>query len=150
MRSLTPYDDQYPTCNETHAWLRIMHEDLDPDEISCVLGLTPTKVQRRGEPVPSKPERRYSKSGWFLKSDGLIQSKDSRRHLDWILNQIGSKKREMATLHERGYLIDACVYWDSMHGHGGPTISPSQMSVLAALEVEIWFDVYFPKANSQE
>jgi len=119
-----------------------MDAALDPDEISKILEVSPSKVQRRGEPHPRKPGKAYSKSGWFLATEGVLESKDARHHLDWILELVKNKRDAFQILHTRGYLVDLCVFWDSANGHGGPTISPSQMKILSELEIELWFDVY--------
>lgn len=142
MRIQTPYDEDYGTCEYTHAWLRIMHETVDTDEVTAILGVRPTKAQRRGDPKKGKPDQFYSKGGWFLSTEGILKSKDARHHLDWIIERIAGKKQAFIQLHQRGYLVDLCVRWDSLSGHGGPTVSPSQMKALAELEIELWFDVY--------
>jgi hypothetical protein len=139
----TPYDEHYETCAYCHAWLRIMHEAVDPDEVTRILEVQPTSVQRRGDPS-SPGSRMLSKGGWFLSTEGIVASWDARHHLDWILNHVSGKRAAFTELHGRGYLVDVCVRWDSKSGHGGPTLSPSQMQALAELEIELWFDVYFP------
>ncbi|MBX7244277.1 MAG: DUF4279 domain-containing protein [Candidatus Sumerlaeaceae bacterium] len=48
MRIQTPYDEDYKTCTYTHAWLRIMDDELDPDEVTSLLRITPTRIQRKG------------------------------------------------------------------------------------------------------
>ena len=141
MRIQTPYNRDYGTCAYTHAWLRIMHEMVDPDAVTAVLGVAPTDVQRRGEPEERKPGSR-SKGGWFLSTMGLVDSRDARHHLDWIVEKIAGKKTAFEQLHARGYMVDICVRWDSLSGHGGPTISPDQMKALSDLEIELWFDIY--------
>jgi hypothetical protein len=142
MRIQTPYDENYGTCAYTHAWLRIMHETVDPDEVTVILGITPSRVQRRGDPNQGKPGQLLSKGGWILSTEDVLGSKDARHHLNWILERVSGKNAEFAQLHSRGYLVDLCVRWDSVNGHGGPTISPPQMKALADLEIELWFDVY--------
>lgn len=142
MRIQTKYDESYGTCSYTHAWLRIMSEDLDPDEITRLLAVSPSKTQRRGESWSYKPERIHKKSGWFLSTEGILTSRDARHHLDWVLEHIRERKEAFSVFHSRGYLVDLCCRWDSKSGHGGPTLSPPQMSVLADLEIELWFDVY--------
>ena len=39
-------------------------------------------------------------------------------------------------------MIVSC-YWAAASCGGGPTISPEQMRRLGALNIELWFDVYF-------
>jgi len=126
-----------------------MSPELDPDEVTRILDIIPTETQRRGDSVPRKPNKTFSKSGWFLSTKGILESKDSRDHLDWLLDRVRDKKPEFSELHERGYLIDLCVRWDSLRGDGGPTLSPKQMYELAELDIELWFDVYL-ESNTVE
>ena len=120
-----------------------MAETIDPDEVTHLLGVTPTEIQRAGEPRSSKTDKIHKTSGWFLSTEGVLTSLDARHHLDWILERVHNKQREFFTLRERGYLLDVCCRWDSKSGHGGPTLSPAQMIGFSHLGVELWFDLYF-------
>ena len=150
MRSDTPYDESYPTCSYTHVWLRVMDEQMDPDEVTRLLGLTPTTIQHAGERRGANTERVHKVSGWFLSTEDLLTSLDARHHLDWLLERIGNKAEEFAALRGRGYLVDACCRWDSSSGHGGPTLSPTQMLAFGRLGIELWFDIYFDAPDDAE
>ena len=136
------YDDDYATCVKTFAWLRVMSEGLEPDDVTAILGLTPSRVQRRGELPRPTAKRPLEKGGWFLESVDHVESRDARRHLDWLLERLRDKADAIAQLKAQGNLVDLCIRWDSV-GHGGPTLDPRQMTELGALDVELWFDVYF-------
>ena len=142
MRIQTPYDEDYGTCSYTHAWLRVMSDDLNPNEITHIMGVSPTETQRKGEPWTGRGSQTYKKSGWWISTQGILTSRDARHHFDWILERIRGKKEAFRVLHSRSYLVDVCCRWDSKSGHGGPTLSPLQMQDLAELEIEVWFDVY--------
>lgn len=142
MRTETSYDDEYATCVYTHAWLRVMSEDLQPEAVTSLLDIQPTKTQVRGGlPRPSS-KHPYKYGGWFLESKGQIQSRDSRRHLDWLLDHLHGKAAAITKLKEQGHLVDLCIRWDSV-GHGGPTLNPSHMVQLGELGIELFFDIYF-------
>jgi hypothetical protein len=143
MRTNEPYDEHYGTCSYTHAWLRIMDEMLDPDEVTSILSVTPTKIQRAGELRSPKTDKVHKFSGWFLSTEGVLTSLDARHHFDWLLERVRDKHQEFAMLLDRGYLLDVCCRWDSKSGHGGPTLSLAQMSGFAHLGIELWFDLYF-------
>jgi len=119
-----------------------MDADMNPDEVSSILSIQPTSVQRKGERNADRKGKIYSLSGWFLSTEGILESRDARRHLDWIIEKVKEKKVGFQEFHTRGYLVDMCIRWNSKSGHGGPTLSPKQMSILADLEVELWFDIY--------
>ena len=142
MRTETPYDDEYATCAETHAWLRIMSEQLDPDAVTTRLQVQPTRTQRKGDLPRPGSKHPYKYAGWFLESEGHVKSRDARRHLDWILEQVRGKSNVFESLQAEGHSVDLCIRWDST-GQGGPTLSPTQMRALADLGIELWFDIYF-------
>ena len=88
------YDVQYSSCHSTYATLRIFHETLVPGEIDTLFSVNATSSQQRGDPVSIKhPEKGERKLGsWFLESEGRIESEDSRRHIDWLLDQSKGKR----------------------------------------------------------
>jgi len=137
------YDDGYPTCAETYATLRIYPGDLDPSSVTERLAIEPSTWQRRGESQRIMGVPKVATiNGWFLSSEGRIVSRDSRRHLDWLLDQIAAKAPSLRSLRDEGSRIDICCKWLSASGHGGPTLSPTQMRRLAELDLELWFDIY--------
>jgi len=139
------YCDDYPSCKRTYATLRLIHPDLDPDTVSREMTIEPSDTQRAGEPRDSGTRRPYKNSAWYLRSEGVVESRDLRRHLDWLLDRLESKSALLAGYAARGWLVDIIGVWDSAQGHGGPTLSPKQLKRLGDLGVEIWFDVYAPR-----
>src|SRR5437588_12517696 len=99
------YDDDYATCHETYATLVIVHLDLDPEVVTQALGLQPTRAHRRGDVrnPHSKHPFVHPRGGWYLTSRGTVQSRDVRRHIDWLLDQLDSKGEALKQLQERGY-----------------------------------------------
>lgn len=135
------YDDQFPTCLKTYATLRIFSNDIPAEEISTSLGVTPSTCFNKGEGFGSRGLKRKL-NGWFLTTEGILESKDCRRHLDWVLASIESKKDKFIELREKLVEVDITCFWLS-GGQGGPIISSLQMKQLGALEIDIWWDVYF-------
>ena len=146
------YDDSYPTCAETYATLCIYHEDLEPDRINRLLGLKYTWACKKGDPISLKePDRAKRKVGaWLLRTEGILDSKDSRRHIDWLIDQIDEKAEILSEMIEQGYSIRISCYWVSKHGHGGPWVSVSECERLARLRIELDFDVYFSCEEDEE
>jgi Domain of unknown function (DUF4279) len=147
MQPATPYDDDYATCVSTSAGFRVMSENLRPESVTALLGLQPTRTQVRGELPQPASKYPFKYGGWFLESLGHVRSRDSRRHIDWLLQQLSSKAAAIAELKAQGHLVDLCVYWESA-GQGGPTLGPSQMAKLGELGIELWFDIYFAGKDS--
>ena len=143
---MTPINDDYPTCERTLATLRIYGDDLDPQSITRRLGLQPSDSQRRGEIKAGirGRQRTVKVGGWFLSSEDHVQSKDLRRHLDWLLDRLLPAKEEILELQEEDAIKMGvnCIWW-SESGQGGPTLWPEQMQCLAGLNLECGFDVAF-------
>ncbi len=139
----------YPTCARTYATLRIYPESLDPTEVTARLAIEPSDWQRRGESrrSGSRPAKLH---GWFLTSQGAVDSCDLRKHLDWLLARVGSRADAIRALQEEGCRMDVSCFWASRSGHGGPSVLPAQMRELARLNLELWFDVYFATGQDAE
>jgi hypothetical protein len=135
------YDDNYPTCRNTNACLRGFSEKVEPHEITKTLGVEPSSTRIKGEfyfnNIPNKAHC------WYLDSESHVESRDNRRHLDWIIGQIANKIEEFADLRNRGVQFDICCAWESKTNQGGPTVSPKQMGPLARLGLDVWWEVWF-------
>lgn len=141
------YADDYSTCSSTFATLRIYSQTVAPDEVTAALGVQPTRTLLAGEQRGGKVSNLH---GWFLSSEGRVQSRDLRRHLDWVLDQLATgpnpTQQVMARIPGRVWADISCL-WVSAVGHGGPTLSPKQMQRMARLGLECWFDVYLGEAG---
>ena len=130
------YIDDYSACDRTYATLRIYPSDKPPQHITDFLGIEPTRTS-----IYSEDKGKVN--GWFLSSQDYVTSRDSRRHIDWILDQIEPLKIKFLELHKSKIMIDICCFWESSTGNGGPTISPKQMKRLVKFDLELWWDVWF-------
>ena len=136
------YNDSYESCHETFVTLRIYSDDLSPEEISKSLKTEPSESVTKGDVYGIKTKKIRKHNGWFLTSEGSIESKDCRRHFDFLADKIISFKPYLKELQNKGCKIDISCFWSSEQGQGGPTLSPIQLKKLAELELEIWFDIY--------
>ncbi|NWK57778.1 DUF4279 domain-containing protein [Verrucomicrobiaceae bacterium N1E253] len=119
-----------------------MHDDISPTEVTTRLNVEPTRQNVKGEKIAGirRPARI---NGWFLSSQNKVESFDSRRHIDWILDQIYERSEELNDMMEQGFCIDITSFWVSKSANGGPTLSPYQMKRLSDLNIEVWWDIYF-------
>jgi hypothetical protein len=138
--AMAEYDDKYPTCVETYSTLRIYSDRVEPDRITSTLGFGPTKSFKMGDERASG--RRNKVHGWFYSTEGVLESRDTRRHIDYVLNALNDKTAAVHLLQNEGCQFDICSYWLSI-GQGGPSLWPYQMARLAELKIEVWWDVYF-------
>src|SRR6266478_263237 len=67
--------------------LRFAGDELDPQEISAVLPIAPTRAHRKGEEFVAGPHagKLRGRSGiWFLATDKLVASDDLEDHLAFL------------------------------------------------------------------
>jgi hypothetical protein len=142
----TDYDDDYATCARTYAGLDISHDDLDPDRITGLLGLQPTWTQVKGRTLIRPGGKKFTPpiGLWCLSTKGVVDSRDVRRHLDWILDRLVGKDDALDRLSAEGHRKVVNCYWASAQGHGGPMVPAVMMRRLGELELELWFDFYGP------
>jgi Domain of unknown function (DUF4279) len=135
----TPVNDEEPACERTCAKLLIYSSTLKPEEITKSLaGTEPTSRVFAREPEGSYPGRTH---GWFLSSENVVNSRDLRTHLEWLLHVILPLKSSLSEL-QALYGIKMYVYcpWWAKFGSGGPTIWPEQMTSLSELNLECTID----------
>ena len=149
---LTPYDPEYGTCSLTHAGLRIYSDSVAPDAMTAKLGLEPQWTMTKGLPheLPSGRKREATVNGWFLSSKDRVTSRDLRDHLDWLLDRLGPAAAGLRVLQAEKVRMAVSCRWDSVAGHGGPTLWPEQMRRLAELNLECNFDVYLSDEEGAE
>ena len=123
-------DDEYSTCADTNVTLRIIGPSSP--EISQYITLPPTQTHEfAGKSIWSI---------WLLESRHHVSSRDTRRHLNWIVNNVSSDAVRSLSL--AGATIAILCYWRSKTGHGGPTISAEQLRPLGDMGVDVIFDFY--------
>lgn len=139
-------DDGYPTCAKTHAGLRIYHDELDPGSVMSTLGVQPTRTQVKGQACTGASGRTLTPEvgGWFLSTEGRVDSKDVRRHLGWLSVKLAGRDDALRSLRASGHRMDVFCYWLSAEGHGGPMLSPAIMRRFGELDLGIGFDFYGP------
>ena len=130
------YIDDFSGCEDTYATLCIYSGEQQPETVSDFLGIEPTHMSCKSNEKPKKV------NGWFLTSKGKLASKDSRRHIDWVLDQIQGVEKEISLLQSQQLKMYIFCMWASKNGNGGPTISPKQMKRLVRQGLEVTWDVY--------
>lgn len=145
------YNDEYPTCTRTHAGLCIYTGDLSPDDVVARLKLASARIQIKGQRDLRRTTREvlFKTNAAFLDTAEVVQSKDLRRHIDWILERCAGKEAAIREEMQKGVQFVVSCFWGSAQGHGGPALTPTQMAKLGALGFEIWFDVYFEGEKEQ-
>jgi len=113
--------------------LRLYHDDGDPDTVTALLGIEPTRIQRVGE-VSDFPEMNFPLSGWFLEFNGDRRTLEAA--IERMVDLIGSHAVALAELRDRGWEIQVKLDLDRRVGYTGKLLSPQEMRILADAEIE--------------
>lgn len=142
------YFDEYSTCLETFAGLRVFSDALSPQDISSLLRLEASHSYVKGSKI-GRSLRVRSCHGWFLESLDHVQSRDNRRHVDFLLAKLEGSAAALDTIRgSAGAHVDVLCYYVSS-GQGGPWLMPTQLRGLADLGLEIWWDIYFDRRKAR-
>lgn len=131
-------------CLIAHATFRVLGEDLDPDDVTRLLGVEPSQALRRDQLVPTQTSVRRQETGvWLLKSEGKVASTSLERHLLFLLDRVEPRLAALdGLLRTHQATADFFCFWLSATGHGGPIFSADVMQRVAATGAELGIDFY--------
>jgi hypothetical protein len=97
------------------------------------------------------PDAKHAKTGWFLSSEGRLESLELTEHLDWLLDRLQPAAAALRALaQEEGVAMRiACIWWAAPESTGF-TISAAQISRLAELGVNVDFGISFYPPESKD
>ncbi|MBX3115237.1 MAG: DUF4279 domain-containing protein [Fimbriimonadaceae bacterium] len=143
---INTYHDDYPTCRQTYVSL-CFRGNADPNSITQSLCIEPVRSSAPGDLSLTGQIR--MDSNWVFSSEGLVDSRDTLHHLDWLLQNLNGKDDAINKLQDEGWKACIWVFWDSKSGHGGPTLTPYTMKRLAELSLVLYFDNYYSSDNEE-
>ena len=143
------YFDDYATCESTFATFLVSSVDLDWDAISKILGVEPTRINDRARLRASECNRQLVHV-WMFSTLNLVESRDLRRHLHFLLPMLSERSIELSKLRELGCRTEISCFWSSAAGHGGPIIDTQSSQIIGSLELDIWFDFFDASAECDE
>lgn len=126
--------------DEVRVALRVMGDDLDPDEVSRLLGCQPTMARRKGEVVPGKVRDRVWQSGiWTLgrTTRRAAIEEEVRLLLAAVTDDLGAW-RELC----RRFRMDVFCGVFMEDWNRGFELSPATMKLLSERGLAIGFDIY--------
>lgn len=137
------FEDNYESCSRTYATLLIYSGDTAPEEVSGILDIAPTRISIAQE-VPRKVL-----NGWYFSTQELFNSKDSRRHVGYLIEQIIKPvSSKINTLQSNGMSVEIACFWESATGNGGPSMPASQMKSLGEYGIDLYWDIWFADEES--
>lgn len=126
------------------ATLRVSGEDLRPEEITALLGASPTYSHTKGDlrVSASGNERRLKFGIWHLHAT-VTEPEDLNAQVDELLAQLTSDLAVWRELSER-YSIDLFCGWFMANSNDGVSIAPGILLALGARGIELDLDIYSP------
>lgn len=124
--------------------LAITGFDADPNAVTEVLGLEPTRVGRKGEPLPNGRPRTFN-GWWHGVGQHLTDGKQHDDALTGILPLLQGREHRFATLRTSIRPKQLTIY-GGLHvpcdGQCGVWLEPDQMQLLAACGVGWSLDLF--------
>lgn len=123
------------------AKLTVHHELLQPDEVTKLMAIEPTKSHRKGDLV--NPSSVPKTSGfWMLNTSELASEADVNVHLSWLLEKVIGKEHILKELQSKGNDVTigcrlGIAHWNSLFG-----LNTEILQRLASLNMPIYFDIY--------
>jgi hypothetical protein len=121
---------------------------MPAEAIADALGLVPTEVHRKGEPV-SKRSTAVRKEHCIRIKSSLPTSEPLHRHLEALCDLIEPVASKLAAITDRCDCDIFCGF-SSGNGQGGFTLDPDLLKRLAAFGIELVVDLYPPSAVRPE
>jgi hypothetical protein len=136
-----------PAISRAIATLRVIGSDLNPEEISSLLGGLPTRAHRKGDDLrksPDAPVRSATAGLWAVEAQLATPSNVNRQIVD-LLNGLTDDLLVWKRIATRYRLGVYCV-WFMEEGNEGEEISAETLHMLSARGISLDFDIYTPDA----
>lgn len=151
LRGTWQLDVERPTfygLNEATASFRVFGPDVDPVDVTALLGMEPSSSRRRGQELSSTtpegervPRGVAREGGWVLDS-ACPRLLTLEEHLHALLDRLEPHTDVIAALRRQGFRVDLYCGYFQRSGQGGPTFSPAVLSRLSRLGVELGVDIF--------
>ena len=129
--------------------LRIVGPDLQPEEISAILGFQPSRSEAKGETVQSRHglDPRIAKNGvWRLEAEPT-EPEDFDLQVVQLLSGLTKDLRAWQKLSERFKLHVFCG-WFMKESNEGVDIKPNTLAALGSRGISLALDIYAPEGDA--
>ena len=135
-----------PQLYQTTASLRIFGDDLEPDEVTALLGASPTHAVRRGDLRSTRPETRPARAGSWRLQSGYAKPGDLDVQIHDLLALTTDEPAVWKTIHER-YQADLFCGLFMQTGNDGLSLKPETLVAIVSRGLELQLDIYDPTAD---
>lgn len=135
--------DHMAELRETYVSLRFFGDTLEPQEITAILGIEPSRAYRKGDPWSADENRRYRRTGAWLYRVPRAEPGDLVRQLHDLLNASTANTDQWVRLTNR-YHGDIFCGLFMAETNEGVEISPLLLEAIASRGLRLSLDVYAP------
>jgi hypothetical protein len=121
------------------ATLRIFGDELPLDEITCALGVQPTRTQRKGGRPKPTSKMVYRQDAWRL-SSSLPETEPLHRHIDEVWTAVKAHAEYLKEL-KRRYTVDVFCGYRSNCDHAGIEVPASSLEMFTVLEIPLGISI---------
>ena len=139
MNDISKYDLRYVT--EAYASFSLTGFEMNPNEISQKLNLTPLSVEVKGEPIELPKGGSYlsEENMWHIRSS--VNSLDVNDHLKELLDRLETNEADLDE--SMGKSVFTVTYLNNyLYAGSGPTLESEVVARIGKFNAEIAFDIY--------
>jgi hypothetical protein len=126
--------------------LRLFHPTVDPQDISDALNLEPEHTRKAKAKSDSDNIERRNQSLWCSKREAG-EDGELLVSLSGFLDRLEKKQTFLRSFYESGGSGEFFIGWFTSPRSGGETFGWELLSRIAALKLNVTFDVYGPDAS---
>ncbi|MES2889631.1 MAG: DUF4279 domain-containing protein [Pseudomonadota bacterium] len=129
--------------HRARATLRIMGDDLEPAEVSRLLGVEPSLAYRKGELALVTKRRRPAKLGMWQFQCPPMKPSDFDAQVAMLLSPLTQDMKIWKRLGMK-YRVDLFCGWFMREENEGEEISPGTLVALGSRHIRLSLDIYSP------
>ena len=139
MSEATTENEPYPP----YATIVLIKKELDPQHITELLGINPTKGVKQGDKRGDK--YKWPHGIWALESKGQLESNDPILHIEWLIEKLEPAKTKLTEiLSDDGISAKIDCFWIMPSTHEVLTIPPELLSRIGGLNIRFELSIYAP------
>ncbi|HZS93431.1 MAG TPA: DUF4279 domain-containing protein [Chloroflexota bacterium] len=133
------YGGENGNCCTTWATFRMWGPEVNPDELTVLLGIKPTESRKVGD---VRGKRTFDFGMWVLSTKGLGTT-NLETHIQVLLDRLDATNTSVRELIASGkFKADIFCFWESPTRNGGPSFSPHLVARIATLGAPLGLDIH--------
>jgi len=126
----------------TKLSIRVASRTLDAARIAQEIGLAPTRVAERGQPVSPRSSAVHEQAACFYESP-LSDASPIEEHMAWLVELLEAKRTQVSAVAPECE-FDVRLGFSSTSGQGGFALTGAELGLLGSLGVQLNIDLYPP------